>query len=116
MIHVPDKQVFYTHLLQQRAATWTVDTGVFFLSCREHCEWGMALRVENQRMPPEQLRHALARRFREAERYNDYRFIFDARQNFVIWRALSDTASTPLSLEGIRRTQLALAGFEHLFV
>lgn len=116
MIQAPDKEMFYTYLLQQRAAKWPVDDGVLFVSCPELYEWGMGLRVENQRMPPEQLGNALARRFREPERYSDYRFIFEARQEFVIWRALSDAVTTRPLLERIRHTQLILAGFEYLFV
>ncbi|WP_223536921.1 type III secretion protein HrpV [Pseudomonas sp. GL-B-16] len=111
-----DKQVFYTHLLQQRSVTWPVERGISFIGCREDCHWGMALHVEHQMMPSEQFRHALAQRFGEARRYADYRFIFDPRQDFVIWRALPGVSNAEVSLEGIRRAQLTLAGFGHLFV
>jgi hypothetical protein len=115
MKRVADKEVFYEHLLQERSAAWLVATGVSFVSCREHCCWGMALHVEGRVLIPEQLRHALSRRFGEAERYSGYFLFLDARQDFFIWRALPTACSVEMSLEDIRHAQLTLAGFEHLF-
>jgi hypothetical protein len=115
MIHVADKHVFYEHLLAERAATWEVAEGVCFVSCREHRHWGLALQVAGQKLTPQQLREALAKRFRETERFNDYFLFFDARQALVIWRSLPKGAGAAVPLDEIRGTQLTLAGLEHLF-
>ena len=115
MIWVANKQVFYEHLMGERSAVWRVAMGVSFTCCREHCRWGMALHVEGRVLTPEKIRHALTRRFREKERYNEYFFFFDALQDFVIWHALPRAANTEMSLENIRHIQLALVEFEYLF-
>ncbi|MBF7143257.1 MULTISPECIES: type III secretion protein HrpV [Pseudomonas] len=115
MIQVAEKGAFYEHLLAEQAATWPIAKGVCFVSCREHRRWGLALQVTGQVLSPQQLRTALARRFREAERFNDYFLFFDARQAFVIWRGLPQGVSPAVPLDDIRSTQLALAGLEHLF-
>jgi hypothetical protein len=76
----------------------------------------MALYVESRVMSPELIRHALARRFNEAERYSDFSFIFNALQDFVIWCALPCGTNAEFSPESICRAQLKLVGLEHLFV
>jgi hypothetical protein len=114
MIRVADKDAFYTQVLAERSATWLIAKGIWFVSCREHRHWGMALHVESQALSPEQLKQALVRRFREVDRYDQYFLFFDTRQDFVIWHALPDSPKERISLDPIRNAQLTLAGLEHL--
>jgi hypothetical protein len=114
MIRVVEKQTFYTQVLAERAAIWSVATGVSFVSCRKHLEWGIALHIQEDVLTPDQLRTALRRRFSESERYKDYLLSLDSRCEFSIWHALPRHSDSDIFLEEILHRQLSLAGLEHL--
>ena len=114
MIRVMEKHAFYTRLLAGQAATWSIAEGVCFASCREHLEWGMALRIQRGVLSGEQTRQILARRFTDAERYQNYLLSLDPRCGFAIWHALPTLSESVKSLDGIQQQQLVLAGLEYL--
>ncbi|GGM31220.1 type III secretion protein HrpV [Pseudomonas asuensis] len=114
MIRTVEKQAFYTLVLAERVAIWSVANGVSFVSCREHLEWGMALHIQEDVLTPDQLRTAVKRRFSEAERYRNYFLSLDSRCKFAVWHALPNFLGSDMSLEEIRRRQFILTGLEHL--
>jgi len=114
MIRVSEKAAFYAHVAAERAAVWPVATGVAFVSRREHRDWGIALHIEGRALRPEQLRDALARRFSQAELFNDYFLFLDVQRDFVVWHAAPGVSESQGSLDSIRQHELMLAGLDHL--
>lgn len=114
MIEVTEKAAFYAQVAARRMAIWPVAQGVTFVSRCEHHDWGIALHIEGRALRPEQLHEALQRRFTQAEQFSHYFLFLDARHDFVVWHAVSDTAASVASLDEIWRHELQLAGLDHL--
>ncbi|OLU33678.1 type III secretion protein HrpV [Pseudomonas sp. PA15(2017)] len=114
MMQTSEKRTFLEHAAAERGAVWPLASGVAFISRRDHRCWGVALHVEVEALGPDQLRATLARRFCEADRYDQFFLFLNLQRELVVWHAAPVEDTDIVSLDHICQEQLALVGLEHL--
>lgn len=111
---VSTRQAFQKNIVAGIPTYWEIAPGIEFGLRREPHSVGLALQIQSQALRPNQIQHALERRFAYPADYAQLFLFLDPQRAFVVWHALPDALVSAQLLDDIQSRELSLLGLEDL--